>query len=512
MCSKLRVHGLVAASSRRQSRSRRETAEAQSESRAEYGGDTREPLHVPQHAFVPSSWTGRHRSADRGDDRSRRPRNRRSRKRARPQRPCSSPMRVSAGLSAHHPDHALSRPDAKTAVATPSPAATSAAWRIVAAREISVKTTHRGFLLPTPVTGLIVGAIGIQLYLADSMGKITVAVTSQDAGQIAGQAEQLAARSDQDVEMTVRQESSADQVRGTVTSGGAEADLLFEDGQWVLLGDSGQRTGRRQQSGSPEPGGGRQARPALGRQDIRRRRPDDDVLLRLPLLPGRGPPRSRAGHQRHGREAEPHRRAHRQLGVPALPARRQDRRLDAPRPRPDRLVLPGRHGRPGVHRRDRIPRRHQHRPGLVPRLLQRGHRSPGPPVRCRRRARHQERGHPVHHHPRQRDHRVGVHHWCRRVRQHPRDPLLHPADLRRHHASPRPGGRDLLVGARRGARPVDRRCCRAHRRSQQPCMPPDVPADRPQAVVPPGHAADGLPPGPTPNRRSGHTSTYPEGL
>ncbi|MFB6482019.1 ABC transporter permease [Streptomyces virginiae] len=127
------------------------------------------------------------------------------------------------------------------APASPSRAATPAAWRIVAAREISVKITNRGFLLSTLVTlALIIGAIGLQLYLADSMGKITVAVAGQDAGRIADQAEQLAVRSDQDVEITVRDESSADEVREAVRSGDAEAGLLLEDGRWVLLGDTGQ--------------------------------------------------------------------------------------------------------------------------------------------------------------------------------------------------------------------------------------------------------------------------------
>ncbi|MER5830903.1 ABC transporter permease [Streptomyces sp. NPDC002130] len=128
-----------------------------------------------------------------------------------------------------------------TASGGPSRAATPAAWRIVAAREISVKLTNRGFLVSTLVTlALIVGAIGLQLYLADSMGKITVAVADRQAGQIAGQAEQLAVRADQDVEITVRQKTSAEQVREAVRSGDAEAGLLSEGGRWVLLGDTGQ--------------------------------------------------------------------------------------------------------------------------------------------------------------------------------------------------------------------------------------------------------------------------------
>ncbi|MGY3337845.1 ABC-2 type transport system permease protein [Streptomyces filamentosus] len=125
--------------------------------------------------------------------------------------------------------------------ARPKPASRTAPWRIVTAREIQVKLTNRGFLLSTFVTlALIVGAIGLQLYLADSMGKITVAVAEQSAGRLAGQAEALAVGAGQDVEITVRQEASADAVRATVRAGEAEAGLVREDGLWVLLGDTGQ--------------------------------------------------------------------------------------------------------------------------------------------------------------------------------------------------------------------------------------------------------------------------------
>lgn len=117
----------------------------------------------------------------------------------------------------------------------------AAPWRIVAAREIQVKLTNRGFLLSTFVTlALIVGAIGLQLFLADSMGRITVAVADQKSGQLATLGEKLALQSDQDVDISVRQESSAEAVRETVRSGEAEAGLLYENGGWTLLGDTGQ--------------------------------------------------------------------------------------------------------------------------------------------------------------------------------------------------------------------------------------------------------------------------------
>ncbi|MFJ4873972.1 ABC transporter permease [Streptomyces sp. NPDC088745] len=150
----------------------------------------------------------------------------------------------------HAPDTETRTTTAPTAPASPSgdrrpPARTAtrsaAPWRIVAAREIQVKLTNRGFLVSTFVTlALIVGAIGLQLFLADSMGKITVAVVDQRSGQVAALGEKLARQSDQDVTLSVRQESSADAVRETVRSGEAEAGLLYENGRWTLLGDTGQ--------------------------------------------------------------------------------------------------------------------------------------------------------------------------------------------------------------------------------------------------------------------------------
>lgn len=116
----------------------------------------------------------------------------------------------------------------------------TAPWLIVTAREITVKLTSRSFLVSTLVTlALIVGAIGLQLYLADSMGKISVAAADPAAGRLTAQAEQLAAASEQEVDITVRKEASAEQVREAVRSGEVEAGLLLDNGRWVLLGDTG---------------------------------------------------------------------------------------------------------------------------------------------------------------------------------------------------------------------------------------------------------------------------------
>ncbi|MFC5952966.1 ABC transporter permease [Streptomyces pratens] len=150
-------------------------------------------------------------------------------------------MSTVTSAPAHQPETAPTSTSTSPADNSQARKATTASWRIVAAREITVKLTNRGFLLSTLVTlALIVGAIGLQLYLADSMGKITVAVADKQAGQLARQGEELALQSEQDVKITVRQETSAEKVRETVRTGGAEAGLLYENGRWTLLGDTGQ--------------------------------------------------------------------------------------------------------------------------------------------------------------------------------------------------------------------------------------------------------------------------------
>ncbi|MBM7089004.1 ABC transporter permease [Streptomyces sp. NPDC014603] len=113
------------------------------------------------------------------------------------------------------------------------------AWPIVAAREIAVKIRDRGFLLSTVATlAVILGAVGLQVYLASTVGKITVAAVSTDADQLVRQAEALADRADQDIEIRVRAESSPDAVRDAVRSGDVDAGLLRTSEGWTLLGDT----------------------------------------------------------------------------------------------------------------------------------------------------------------------------------------------------------------------------------------------------------------------------------
>ncbi|MEU3947411.1 ABC transporter permease [Streptomyces sp. NPDC029526] len=114
------------------------------------------------------------------------------------------------------------------------------AWPIVAAREIAVKIRDRGFLLSTVATlAVILGAVGLQVYLASTVGKITVAAVSTEADQLVRQAEVLADRADQDIEISVRAQSSPDAVRDAVRSGDVDAGLLRTPEGWTLLGDTG---------------------------------------------------------------------------------------------------------------------------------------------------------------------------------------------------------------------------------------------------------------------------------
>ncbi|CAM5705802.1 ABC transporter permease [Streptomyces aurantiogriseus] len=129
-------------------------------------------------------------------------------------------------------------PTMRTEPPAPQPRIPSA-WRIVTAREISVKIRDRGFLLSTLATlAVILGAVGLQFYIASTTGKITVAAVAPASSELVKQAESLADRSDQDIDITLRQESSEEAVRAAVRSGDVDAGLLRTPTGWALLGDT----------------------------------------------------------------------------------------------------------------------------------------------------------------------------------------------------------------------------------------------------------------------------------
>ena len=111
-------------------------------------------------------------------------------------------------------------------------------WWVVAVREMSVKVRNRGFLVSTLVTlGLILGALGLQMYLGTAAQKVTVAGVRGDGRPLVAQAGVLAGQSDQKAVFSWQAADSASAVRAAVLDGRADVGLLpTSDGGWQLVG------------------------------------------------------------------------------------------------------------------------------------------------------------------------------------------------------------------------------------------------------------------------------------
>ncbi|MGW1794106.1 ABC transporter permease [Streptomyces tubercidicus] len=116
----------------------------------------------------------------------------------------------------------------------------SGAWRTVAGREMRVKLRDRSFLTSTLVTlMLVLGMIALQVYLLSSTSKVSLATdaTAPNGGTAVVQAaEKLAGQSEQKVSFPRTPYPDASSVREAVTSGEADAGLIFRNGEWTLLG------------------------------------------------------------------------------------------------------------------------------------------------------------------------------------------------------------------------------------------------------------------------------------
>lgn len=118
---------------------------------------------------------------------------------------------------------------------------TSQLWRIVAAREMSVKLKDRNFIVSTLVVMLlIVGSLAVQGYLASRPQTTDVAVTSASATAVTQRAEKVAHAAGSD-KVTFRSSTYADQgaAERAVTDDKADVALLpTSDGGWRLVGKS----------------------------------------------------------------------------------------------------------------------------------------------------------------------------------------------------------------------------------------------------------------------------------
>lgn len=120
--------------------------------------------------------------------------------------------------------------------ATP-PGRRDAAWRIVAAREMSVKIKDRGFLISTLVTlALILGALGAQVLIGSSAEKISVGTVGADGAAVVKQALALADAAGEELEITAKPLAGDVQVRAAVLAGDVDAGLAGGVGGWTLVG------------------------------------------------------------------------------------------------------------------------------------------------------------------------------------------------------------------------------------------------------------------------------------
>ncbi|MFC6712341.1 ABC transporter permease [Branchiibius cervicis] len=118
---------------------------------------------------------------------------------------------------------------------------TNQLWRIVAAREMSVKLKDRNFIVSTVVVlALILGTLAVQGYLASRPQTTNVAVLSSSATTVTQQAEKAAHEAGSD-KVTFKTSTYADQAAAerAVTDGKADVALLpTSDGGWRLVGKS----------------------------------------------------------------------------------------------------------------------------------------------------------------------------------------------------------------------------------------------------------------------------------
>ncbi|UMG91553.1 ABC transporter permease [Nocardioides sp. TF02-7] len=117
---------------------------------------------------------------------------------------------------------------------------TGALWTVIARREVAVKLTDRSFVLGTLLSlGLIVGLVGVQVWMDSRTHDYEVAVSSAAAGELAGAVADQAPDLDDDVSVEVVDLADDDAARTAVADEEVDAWLRppAEAGDpWTLVG------------------------------------------------------------------------------------------------------------------------------------------------------------------------------------------------------------------------------------------------------------------------------------
>lgn len=116
---------------------------------------------------------------------------------------------------------------------------TRSVWRLVAAREISVKLRDRNFLVSTALMlVLVVAAIAIQFAVAGHQDTKKIATSSAAGARVVAAAERMAEAADAKVKLQPQQATSAGDVEHRVSSGDADAGVVRTGDGWRLIGKS----------------------------------------------------------------------------------------------------------------------------------------------------------------------------------------------------------------------------------------------------------------------------------
>lgn len=108
-------------------------------------------------------------------------------------------------------------------------------WLIVATREILVKVTDRAFIVGTLVSvALIVGMLGLQIFLSNRTSTTKAVVTTSEARTFADQVGTVAHQRDDKASVEVTQLPDAAAARAAVTAGDADVYLAKTEQGWQL--------------------------------------------------------------------------------------------------------------------------------------------------------------------------------------------------------------------------------------------------------------------------------------